>query len=507
MVRINPNGSFAVLFKHKEMVRLGEGEYTSGELSESAMERTIATLALIAGLCRNFEVAEIVAVATAATRDADNSAEFVARTRVETGIDLRVISGTEEARLIYTGVSSGFPVGDRNALFIDIGGGSTEIALGTASEYKFLESLNCGCVRYANRFFGPGDTGPVSAKNWKRLCDQVRKNALRTLNLLRDRKIDLAMGSSGTIENLAEIALRQKLPGSRLESLPPEKRKLNYDDLVAVSKKLCGMSVEKRRQIPGMNPRRADVIVAGAAIIQTLMQELGLKEILISDRGLQHGLLLDYLRTDRWGFPEAKLSVREFSVLQLARLFHAQEKHSVHVADLALGIFDSARALDLFRPEANERELLYYTALLHDIGMFLSMKNHHAHSCYFIRNAEIPGFYTSEIEIMAGGALYHGIKNTRKKEALNLPASLQVAAWRNGTILQICEALDRSHRSLIRRAELARDKKQLRLTISGAAKDICAVEIAAVTEKLPLFKSLFGKEVSLRFRKTERTHA
>ena len=512
IVRINDNGSFNVLFRHKAMVRLGEGEYLSGRLTAEAMDRTLAALALIAGLCRDFGVTDIIAVATAATRDAENARDFVGRVKTETGIDLRIIPGKEEARLIYTGVASGIPIGERNALFIDIGGGSTEIALGTASEYSFLESLNCGCVRYSNRFFTPGDTGPVPAKVYKRICDQVRKNALRTLNALRNQEVDLAVGSSGTIENLAEIALRRNFPGRRMTSLPPEERKLRYDDLAAVAKRLCALSLEKRRQIPGMNPRRADVIVAGAAIIQTLMQELGLKEILISDRGLQHGLLLDFLRTSRRGFPDEKMTVRELSVLQLAKLFNVQDKHSRHVAHLALEIFDSALVLELFRAEPVERELLRYTALLHDIGMVLSMKNHHAHSRYFIRNAEMLGFFVREIEIMANGAYYHGKKSLGGKnisEKNNLletehstpDPSLQTIALRNGAIIRFCESLDRSHRSLIFHVKLSKGKKEYKLVMEGEDKTACAVEIAAANEALPLLNTIFGKDFSLKFHK------
>ena len=501
VVQINSNGSYNILLKHKEMVRLGEGAYLErNSMTPEAMDRTLAAMTMIAKLCSDLGAEEIIAVATAATRDAENAEEFIARVKRETGIDLRVIPGKEEARLIYTGVASGIPLGERNALFIDIGGGSTEVSLGTASKYLFLESLDCGCVRYTDRFFGEGYSKTVSAADYRRICDQLRKNAIHTLTLLKGYKIDLAVGSSGTIENLAEIALRSKAPNQRMERLPLEERKLNYDDLVAVAQKLCSLPLAKRRQIPGINPKRADVIVAGAAIIQTLMEELGQKEIWVSDLGLQHGLLLDFMRRSHRGLLDDTMSVREFSVLQLAKRGNTQEKHAEHVAKLALEIFDSATVSKLIPPPGSEeRELLRYAALLHDVGTLLSLRNHHAHSHYFIRNSELLGFYTREIETIAASAYYHGKKSFRPKGLLNLPPDMQLTAQRNGAIIRVCEALDRTHRSLIASAKLLTPKGQYVLSLEASSKNECSVEIAAAKEALPLLKNIFGKNFTLHF--------
>lgn len=499
VVRINTNGGFETLFKHREMVRLGDGLYESGLLGSEAMTRTITALGVIADLCRNFGVSEIVAFATAATRDAKNSSEFIERVHNETAIDLKIISGKEEARLIYTGVAAGVPLGSRTAVFIDIGGGSTEISLGNSEGYFFLDSLSCGCVRFSNRFFTQGDTAPVSPKTYKKICEKVRNSAQRALDTLQRQNIDIAVGSSGTIENLAEIALRLKYPNERLENMLPEERLLRYSDLTNLMERICSIPLEKRRELPGMNPKRADVIVAGGAIIQTLMSELGLKEILVSSRGLQEGILLDYMRKSKLGFPDERMPVRELSVLQLAKLCRVQEQHSEHVANLALSLFDSACNLGLITPNPDDRELLRYTALLHDIGIMLSVKDHHAHSCYFIRNAEMAGFYDREIEIIAGGAFCHGKKNTVKEYISTCPDAIRTVVLRNGALLRLCEAMDRSHRSLISNAVLNRYGRSYTLALRGSDMKECSVELSATQKNLSQLKTAFGREFSMTF--------
>lgn len=505
IVAFSNNGLYRVVLAHKEMVRLGEGAYLRERLSEEAMQRTLSALKLMGQTCRDLGVTEITAVATAATRDAENAAEFIARAEQESGIHLMVIPGKEEARLIYRGASSGLPIGDKNTLFIDIGGGSTEIVLGNADDCFFLESLSCGCVRYTNRFFEPEDHSPVSLKKYKKICSQVREHALHTLDFLKQKKIDIAVGSSGTIENLAEIALRRKNPALRLNTLPLEDRKLNYNDLQDISSWLCSLSLEERRMVPGINPKRADVIVAGTAIIQTLMEELNLPEVWISDRGLQHGLLMDYLRSERFGMENSKMSVRELSVLQLLKRSGVQETHAMHVARLALSIFDDAQRMGLIPVENGERELLYYAGILHDIGIMLSLNRHHAHSYYFIKNSELLGFYTREIDIIASSAYFHGKKALRSAEGVTLSPELLSLARRHGAILRFCEALDRTHRGLIQSAALLppdKDKKRFHLILTALQQSDCSVELSAARDTLPFLEEALGVKCKVTFRTT-----
>ena len=278
LVRILPDGSHTVLNQVKNMVRLGEGAFETGHLREESMARTINVLRGMAEMCGVYGASEVIAIATAAVRDAANGPDFMRRVKEKTGIDSRVVSGREEARLIYLGVSSGLAHTESLRLFIDIGGGSTELVVGNSEEYRNLDSLKMGCVRLSNLFFDK-DSGTISAKRYAALQNYIRNNALRSFQRIADFVIEEGVASSGTAQNLAEIAAALDAEdAARTGRAPQESRDvLSYGGLRRAVKELCGRTLKERRSVPGINPNRADVIVAGAAI-QWLRDELRLLE-------------------------------------------------------------------------------------------------------------------------------------------------------------------------------------------------------------------------------------
>ena len=290
MVKLNENHSYTVLTEQKETVRLGEGEFRQNVLQPGAIRRATLVCSRFAEMARSRGAEAIVAVATSATREAENKAAFLRHLQKHARLDVRVISGKEEARLIYLGVASGVNLGTRQALFIDIGGGSTEVIIGDQQQYAYLDSLKFGAIRLSTIFFRPEETGPVIPSRYARIQRYVRTGSVRTLQRLRQYPVDLAIGSSGTVMNLAEIAMRMTY-----------RRSLQKDDVLtreqlrSTVQLLCSLPLEERRRVPGLNPERADIIIAGAAILETFMQELDLREIAVSDRGLRDGLPIDYL--------------------------------------------------------------------------------------------------------------------------------------------------------------------------------------------------------------------
>ncbi|MGB9175241.1 MAG: Ppx/GppA phosphatase family protein, partial [Methanoregula sp.] len=329
VVRLNPNHSYTILSRQKQQVRLGEGEFDEDEIQPEAIERLITVCKKFTDLARTFSTEEFVAVATSAMREATNRNEILHRLRQDARIDVRVISGKEEARLIYLGVASGIHIEDRQAFFIDIGGGSTEIAIGNDRTYQYLDSFRLGAIRLSNLYMPRKNTGPVSPDEYKRIQHHVNDTIIHSIRKIRSQKPVLAIGSSGTIINLAEIAqkaLRQN--GSNIDLV------LSGKDLQKVTALLCSLTLDQRRKVPGMNPDRADIIIAGAAILDTFMRELGLDTILTTGRGLQDGLLVDYLsRMD--AFPLlGELSPRQRSVLQLGRSCGINEVHARTVTSL-----------------------------------------------------------------------------------------------------------------------------------------------------------------------------
>jgi exopolyphosphatase/guanosine-5'-triphosphate,3'-diphosphate pyrophosphatase len=206
VVRFNPNHSYSILTRQKQQVRLGEGEFDDEEITHEAIDRTCLVCRKFVDLARTFSAEEFIAVATSAAREASNQAELLARLQHDALLDVRVVSGREEARLIYLGVASGTHLGDRQAFFIDIGGGSTEISIGGQQQYKMLESFRLGAIRLTNHFLSGNPTGPVRPEQYKAVQQYVKNAIIHTVQKIRREKIDLAVGSSGSIMNLADIA-------------------------------------------------------------------------------------------------------------------------------------------------------------------------------------------------------------------------------------------------------------------------------------------------------------
>ncbi len=384
VVRVNPNLSYTIISQEKEVVRLGQEEFKDGLLKPEAMNRTFLVCRKFSELAKTYGASKIIAVGTSAIREAKNQSEFLQKLLIETGINVHVISGREEARLVYCGISSGVDIGEEKAIFIDVGGGSTEIAVGNQNKCFYVDTLKLGAIRLTTQFIGEGWTEKIHNKVYKNIKKQVSGKLLRTTPHVKALAPKIAYGSSGTVINLAEITNRMFKKQENGTKNPV----LSLKNLSKMTPILCSLSLAERKKIPGINPDRADIIIAGAAIIETMMEEFGIEEINITGRELRDGLLVDYLSTFE-GFQEfQKTPARNRSVLQLGRSCNYDEKHSEIVAALALQLFDSGKKIGLHDFGDEERELLRYAALLHDVGDFLSFNDHQLHSHYIITNAE-----------------------------------------------------------------------------------------------------------------------
>ncbi len=486
IAEIDPGRTYSILRQEKEVARLGEGLFGDGLLEPEAIDRAVQIAKTFRQLADAHGAEEIVCVGTSATREAENRDELILRLHDEAGLDVRIVSGREEARLIYLGVSSGLNIGKQNALFIDIGGGSTELMLGDQNQHYYLDSLKLGSVRLTNLFFPVDFSDRVSPKKYGRLQEYARNATIRAVQRLEPFSIDLTIGSSGTITNMCEIA-QAMLYKKKREGL----LKASLADIQTVAARLCGMTLAERRNAPGINPERADIIVAGAAIIQTVMEELKLKSIQVSERGLQHGLLLDYLtRAGDRG------SIRLWSVLQFARACRFDEAHAERVAALALEMFESAREVGLHSLGEQEAELLRYAALLHDVGGFLSYSNHQAHSYYFIINADLLGFDQTEIAIMASAAFYHRKSLPKRKhpEFGPLDAKSQSAVRVLAIFLRLAESLDRGHANRVQSARFVKSgPRAAKLQLSADADS--ALELWGLEAQGKAFLKTFDRQL------------
>ncbi len=499
IVRIRPNHSFAVLNSQKETIRLGDHEFGERLLQKAAMDRAVLVCRRFVALAKAHGAEEVIAVATSATREARNKEEFLKRLKRESGLEVHPISGREEARLIYLGVSSTIHIGRRRALFIDIGGGSTELVLGDQEQIHYLDSLKLGAIRLTTEFL-EDDEGAIDDEEYEAICRHVERVSVVPLGRLSRRRIELAIGSSGTIENLAEIAARKFLGRRRGRD-----DVMTREQLRKAVKMLCALPLEQRRKVKGMNPGRADIIIGGAAILETIMDELDLDEVRISDRGLKDGMLVDYLAR-RGGAPRlARLSVRERSVLQLARACQFDEAHARVVQRLALELFDSAREAGLHGYGAAERELLGYAATLHDIGVFLSYDNHHEHTWYLVKNADLLGFDQVEVAQIAALAYFHrrSFPETGHPKLKGLSKGERAVVERLSVILRIAESLDRSRSAAVAHARLRTEGEKKVFLELNAARDY-HLELWSAESHGEAVKQAFGRKLRVRGRLVRR---
>ncbi len=502
LVRLHPaTGTWDTLSVHKETVRLGQGEFSEGEghLAPDAIERGVMVLKQFVQVARGRGAGEIVAIGTAALREAANRDEFLSRARDEAGVEVQVVPGVEEARLIYLGVASGIEIGASRALFVDIGGGSTELIVGSQNEHFFLDSLKLGAIRLGNRFL-TGITDPITPDLFSQMQRHVEGVATHALRKIERVGFDFAVASSGTAQNLARVAAARQ--GQELTTL--HNYELTIGDLRETVTYLCGLSLEERRRVPGLNPERADIIVSGAAVLLTLAEELKLKGYRIAERSLREGVLVDAIlrRLARAGerTPDTlafEAGIRRRSVDRLSRLNPDEEKHSHHVAFLALRLFDEAKEAGLHDSGAGERELLEYASLLHDIGVWVSHGGHHRHSYYLVRHSDdMSGFTDEEIEIIANLAYFHRKSPPRKRHshfALLSPAS-QIKVRQCAVFLRLAEGLDRSHLGAVQDISLTVDgePRVATLTLTPTQDSDASLETWYVSNDTSAWEEAFG---------------
>ncbi len=465
LVRINPNQTYTVLTEQKEVVRLGETVFVDGRLHPAAIRRTVNACHDFASLARARGATELIAVATSAAREAKNQAEFLRALKRQAGLDVRVISGKEEARLIYLGTSHVARREDGQALFIDIGGGSTELAIGDQTQYAYLDSLRLGAIRLSSIFHLDGEAA-ISRKHFEKVRDYVRDTAAPSFKRIQRFRIGQFIGSSGTIENLADILYRVRYDRRR-EKADTVRR----SELAKIIDLLFSLPLDDRRNVPGINPERADIILGGAAIVEVFMDELDLGEIRPTDRGMRDGLLLDYLANSEHAALYVGMPIRDRSVLQLARACGSDEAHTRVVARLASELFDSAKKLGVHHYGSEERDLLGFAALLHDVGVFLSYDNQHEHAWYLISSADLLGFDRTEIGIIAALAFFSrkGFPKRGQAKLEGLDEGSQNVVRTLTAFLRIADSLDRTRRGLVDHARLitGRDGLVLRIKSHG----------------------------------------
>lgn len=483
---IDPDG-FDIVTTQKEVVRLGSGSGDMKLLADDAVDRGIAALVRMGELARSMN-ARIHAVATSAIREAENRSVFLERAATEAGIDVQVISGFEEARLIHLGMLRALPVFHLRMLGFDIGGGSTELVAGEGSTLLAARSFRLGAIRLTERFF-PG--GVVDDDEDVEHCRAFVQQTLAGIQIeFVGHQPEIMIGSSGTAAAITAMAVaRRDEDPSNLNGAV-----VRRSELAGIVNELTALSPPKRAKLPGLDERRSDIIIGGAILAEQIVDLVGLDGFTYSAYALREGVLLDRLP----GSAEHHLrDLRRSNVDRLARQLDPDVDHAEHCTALALALFDRLGGVHGYGSQ--ERELLEMAGLLHNVGLFLSHSGHHKHSYYMIRHSEqLTGFTDNEIELIAQVARYHRKSHPTKKHdafvALSKEDQRRVRVLAG--ILRIAIGLDRRHLSAVRSVGVVLGDRIEVHPIPADGEDL-AVEVHAAEERLELLSEALGKAVSI----------
>ncbi len=496
VVQVRPDLSFEVIDREKEMVRLGAGGLDGRALTPEAMHAALQALSKFRRLAESHQVDEIIAAATSATREAENGGEFLRAIERDTGIRARVISGTEEARLVHLAAIYGVSMPGELTVVVDIGGGSVEITRGAGPHIDASRSFKLGVIRLTERFV---KSDPLEPRDERKLVRHVESETGEYLQRLAAAGFDRVVGTSGTVLSLgAVVAAEQgRPPGASLRN-----RRVSARQLHRLRKRVVSVDLEKRMRISGLEPRRADLAVAGAVLLDTIVRRLGAAELTLCDLSLREGLILDYIARHRKEIAQADRypDIRRRSVIELAERCNYFADHSHQVARVAVTLFDHTRAIHALTD--HEREWLEYAALLHDIGVHISYPKHHKHSCYLIRNGDLRGFEPDEIGTIALVARYHRrAEPTRQHDEFGrLPKAQRRVVRTLAAILRLAESLDRSHSQSVSGLELhdRGDDYLLHLHSTGDAE----LELWSAGRHAAAFERLTGKPLRIEVGRT-----
>ena len=488
---VAPDGEIRVVDEMKAQPRLGVG-IASGHLDGDAMRRAADAIARMATLARQIGAQRIEAVATSAVRDAVNGGAFRDLIRREAGVHIRVLQGDEEARLSWRSALAHFDLADGRAVVADIGGGSLELALSAGGVLDNLVSLPLGAIRLTERYLGSGEE--IRRRDIKALRRAARDELRAHIPAPEWHGAQL-IGSGGTFTNLGAIVqarsgvrTAQSVHGTRIS-------RIQLEHLLDA---LANMTLAERSAVPGLNPERADIIVAGVAVVAELLARIDARELVVSNYGIREGLLLETARVAPAVAEPGE--ARRRSVQQLAERCGYEPLHSGHVRDLALQLFDALGSRLGCAPE--ERQTLADAALLHDIGYHISYDRHHKHSYYLVLNADLLGMSPAEQVEIANLARYHRGKPPRRKHRNFEPleGASQRRVRRLAALLRVADGFDRGHAAAVERLTIEQaedavrigavpraDGMQVRLELWGAERKAellagllgCAVEIVA----------------------------
>jgi exopolyphosphatase/guanosine-5'-triphosphate,3'-diphosphate pyrophosphatase len=486
---IGADGGVAVVEKVREQVELGEGGIDEARIAPAAFRRGIDALQRFRRAMDGLGVEAVHTAATSAVREAENGEEFCLAVRAQTGIHLQVVSGHDEARLVWLGARSGLDFRAGPVLLVDLGGGSLEFVLCTADEVRAEDTLPLGHIRLADRHHR---SDPFAPAEMAAARSDVRRALLRLPPPIRERQFASVVATSGSIRALARMATLAR------GALAPERDQgllLHRAELDAIVTDLEARKAARYAEIPGFDPKRKRTLPTAAVILAEVSAVLGVELWHTTERGLRDGLVQDWILRHR---PELALSAtvadpRRRGVLTVLARYQADRAHAEQVARLALALFDALASLHRLGPD--DREILEFGALLHDVGHHIAGEDHHRHGQYLVRNTPLPGLTEPEVALLSSLVRYHRGQRPKSThaEVAALPPRERRALSLLAGILRLADALDRTHLSLVLGLEIQVTRS--RIDILARTREPAPLERWASVQRADVLATALERDV------------
>lgn len=480
-------GTYRILDDEKQTTRLGRNLSSTGRLDAEAVELTLQTLRRMKQIAEGYQVQEQRAIATCAVREAEDGADFCRRAKEEVGLDIEVVSARKEARLAFFGVLRGFDLAGKNVAVVDIGGGSTEIVLASGRVIETIYTTPLGAVRLTEIY---QSQQPLTGARFKALMSGIERRLQKETEEYLFAP-HMLIGSGGTFTTLAAMVMARK----GQVDLPIQGYLVTRAEVRHLLDRLRKMPAKARRNVPGLSPDRADIIVAGIAVIDCVMAHFDVNTLQVHTGGVRDGLLLTMVDQSLGevvgAAPDQIAAIERFAAGCGVDLPHLQ-----HVARLAVSLYRQLQPV--FGLRAEDERLLEAAALLQDVGYLINYERHHKHSYHLILNSGLPGFSPAELELIANVARYHrGARPKRRHAAFSqLPRADRQRVKRLASILRVAGGLDRSHTQQVRDLlveSISPEEVQIRIV----ADELPEVDLWGVRERIELFEKTFGVSLHL----------
>ncbi len=477
------------IFEDREVTRLGESVFRSGFLSPDAIASTVKVLRRFHRAAQKIGVDSVRVVATSALRDARNSNAFLEWVRSATGWDVQIISGLEEARLIHLGLVSNIRMTASPLLMMDLGGGSCELTISDESHIRSTISLPLGAVRLTHEFL---EHDPPRKAEIQRMRGFISKEIERTADRIKRARPKVVIATSGTAESLAAVCHGlYKTKGARAATV-------SRAQMRRIAKLMARLSLENRRKLSGVGPRRAEIIVAGAAVYAALLERCQLLGFRYSPLGLRDGLLAqmaaEYDRSTRSG--KQIESERWDSIRNAVEHYRVDMDHALKVRSSAMQLFAALRSVHSLSPEY--AEWLSAAAMLYEVGDYVNRNGRHRHTYYIISHSEILGYTPEQRRIIGAIARYLGKSRPAPGDGpiKALLPSDQESVAKASLLLRLARALNLSRGNAIQSVRVRAHDGGVHFALTTKPRGSADLELWAVEKEKNYFREVFGRELS-----------